>query len=192
MYYDGHKIFIDNGYPAIYLPNHPKAKQNGTIRIHILQAEKQLGRCLYDEEFVHHCDENKMNYGITNLWVFKTNGDHTTYHHAMKYGIECVLSNVDGVYSCEIKYGNGLSKYCDECGRPKTNVHHKLCLKCHRKNMRKRIPAKNDLAQDIRIMAFTHIGAKCGVTDNAVRKWCKGYGLPYKQKDIAVFDFDAV
>jgi hypothetical protein len=23
-----------------------------------------------------------------------------------------------------------------------------------------------------------------GVSDNAVRKWCKAYGLPYKKKDI--------
>ena len=33
-------------------------------------------------------------------------------------------------------------------------------------------------------MPFTQIGKEYGVTDNAVRKWCKSYNLPYRVKDI--------
>ena len=51
--YLGHKIFIDGGYPAIYLPTHHLAKQNGTVRIHVLVMEKLLGRELVDGECVH-------------------------------------------------------------------------------------------------------------------------------------------
>ena len=31
---------------------------------------------------------------------------------------------------------------------------------------------------------FLHIGKLFGVSDNAVRKWCKKYNLPYKYNDI--------
>ena len=34
---------------------------------------------------------------------------------------------------------------------------------------------------------MTQIGEKYGVSDNAVRKWYKKYGLPTKEKDIKQF-----
>lgn len=40
------------------------------------------------------------------------------------------------------------------------------------------------LKKEIRIMPFTKIAEKYGVTDNAIRKWCKRYSLPYKSKEI--------
>ena len=36
----------------------------------------------------------------------------------------------------------------------------------------------------IRTLPFTKIGEKYGVSDNAVRKWCKSRNLPYKKTDI--------
>lgn len=39
------QVFI-NGYPVVYLPDHPRAKSNGYVREHILVAEKYLGRPL--------------------------------------------------------------------------------------------------------------------------------------------------
>ena len=33
-------------------------------------------------------------------------------------------------------------------------------------------------------MPFTQIGNMYGVSDNAIRKWAKGYGLPSRVSDI--------
>lgn len=37
-----------------------------------------------------------------------------------------------------------------------------------------------ELKNKIRYDSFVHIGKEFGVSDNAVRKWCKKYNLPYK------------
>ena len=31
---------------------------------------------------------------------------------------------------------------------------------------------------------FTQIGKHFGVTDNAIRKWCKFYGIPHRKKEL--------
>jgi len=36
----------------------------------------------------------------------------------------------------------------------------------------------------IKTKSFVNIGKLYGVSDNAVRKWCKYYGLPYRKRDI--------
>lgn len=35
--------------------------------------------------------------------------------------------------------------------------------------------------------SFTHIGKVLGVTDNAVRKWCRKYGLPAKRAELILW-----
>lgn len=39
----------------------------------------------------------------------------------------------------------------------------------------------------IRNMPFTKIGEKYGVSDNAIRKWCKAEKLPTKKTEIIKF-----
>ena len=43
---------------------------------------------------------------------------------------------------------------------------------------------RDELKVLIRTTSFTAIGKKYGVSDNAVRKWCKTCNLPYRKKDI--------
>lgn len=38
--------------------------------------------------------------------------------------------------------------------------------------------------EKIRILSFLKIGEEYGVSDNAVRKWCKSYNLPYQKSVI--------
>lgn len=45
-------------------------------------------------------------------------------------------------------------------------------------------PSKDELKSLIRTQPFTKIGKDLGVSDNAVRKWCKSYNLPYRHNDI--------
>ena len=54
-----------------------------------------------------------------------------------------------------------------------------------KKDTRKCIwPDRETLKEEIRTIPFLKIGEKYGVTDNAVRKWCKHYNLPSKTKEI--------
>jgi hypothetical protein len=67
-----------------------------------------------------------------------------------------------------------------------------ICLKCHNKNnsmdsinQRKvERPSKEELSKLIQTKTFSQIGKDNGVSDNAIRKWCKYYDLPYRKKDI--------
>jgi len=45
-------------------------------------------------------------------------------------------------------------------------------------------PTREDLKNDIRIGNFKAVADKYGVSDNAIRKWCKQYGLPYESFKI--------
>ena len=45
-------------------------------------------------------------------------------------------------------------------------------------------PDRDILKKEIRTIPFIKIGEKYGVSDNAIRKWCRYYGLPYRTKDI--------
>ena len=45
-------------------------------------------------------------------------------------------------------------------------------------------PSKEELSQLLLESSFSAIGRTYGVSDNAVRKWCKSYGLPHRKKDI--------
>lgn len=61
-----------------------------------------------------------------------------------------------------------------------SNVFHKASKReCRR-------PDRQTLLEEISVLPFTKIGEKYGVSDNAVRKWCKYYNLPYRKKDMNI------
>lgn len=81
--------------------------------------------------------------------------------------------------------------YCCDCGKEIT-INSKRCVKCehiHRSNLSfKNLPvSKEELSKLICNYPFTQIGKMYNVTDNAIRKWCKKYGLPYKYNDIKLY-----
>jgi transposase-like protein len=43
-------------------------------------------------------------------------------------------------------------------------------------------PSKEELAQLVQSENMCAIGRKYGVSDNAIRKWCKYYGIEYENK----------
>lgn len=74
--------------------------------------------------------------------------------------------------------------FCIDCGKPICRGS-KRCVVC--KGIRKRKvdrPSKEELKDLIINLSFVKIGEIYGVSDNAVRKWCKSYGLPYTRKCI--------
>ena len=63
------------------------------------------------------------------------------------------------------------------------NCNHR-CKNCYLEYHSLHIPKKEELLNLITTMSFLQIGKIYGVSDNAVRKWCKKYDLPFKYKDI--------
>ena len=75
-------------------------------------------------------------------------------------------------------------KRCIDCGE-RIGKNSTRCDRCAHRN--KRVvnrPDRTELKRLIRSNSFLCIAKNFGVTDNAIRKWCKYYDLPYKKKDI--------
>ena len=77
---------------------------------------------------------------------------------------------------------------CKMCGKEfetydKNQIYcsHECCSLSQRKVER---PSKDELLELIKTTSFLQIGKLYDVSDNAIRKWCKYYELPYRKKDI--------
>lgn len=185
---DKTKRHIANGYYRYHIPDHHLADKNGNVYEHMIMAETMLGRELKDGEVVHHKDRNRLNNSIDNLMVFKTNADHAAYHS----GDEIYK---DGDVYIAIKKKRMPSKKsgkyyyiinCPICGCEMASTA-KMCINCRKKESSKNIPPKEKLIEILKNNSFLAAGKIFGVSDNAVRKWCKKYGIPYKKKEIKEF-----
>ena len=78
--------------------------------------------------------------------------------------------------------------YCPECGAEVCQKD-SLCLACAGKKRRKvEHPTRGVLKDLIQTKTFLDIGKMYGVSDNAVRKWCKRENLPYHSRDIKLIE----
>lgn len=74
--------------------------------------------------------------------------------------------------------------YCIDCGT-EIGLYAIRCSKCdHIKQRKADRPDRESLKNKIRNFSFVAIGNEYGVTDSAIKKWCKDYNLPYRRKDI--------
>lgn len=76
--------------------------------------------------------------------------------------------------------------YCIICG---AEVSQKgcLCVECYNKQQRiVERPSKEILLEEVATSSFEAVGRKYGVSGNAIKKWCKAYGLPHLKKDIVI------
>lgn len=75
------------------------------------------------------------------------------------------------------------SLYCQDCGKPITCG--KRCLECSHKAQQKAVrPDRNQFKSEIREMSLRDVGRKYGVSDSAIKKWCKAYKLPTTKTEI--------
>ena len=102
------------------------------------------------------------------------------WNHNTSYPIQ-TSNNVDTykktyTYKCKTcnNYFNTEDKYQIYCS-------HKCSSLARRKVKR---PSKEKLLELIKTTSFLQIGKMYGVSDNAVRRWCKSYDIPFKKKEI--------
>lgn len=75
--------------------------------------------------------------------------------------------------------------HCVDCGKELSDYKSKRCLECSKLHSRKvERPSREKLKNLIRNNSFLALGKEYGVSDNAIKKWCKSYDLPYKRSDI--------
>lgn len=166
-------------YEYIIDKTHPRANSEGAVYVHMIVAERKLGRALLPEEVVHHRDLNKLNNDLNNIMVFASNSDHVRFHG---YGCnEDMLSlNSNGAYVCAEQ-----KIFCIDCGAKITRYGIR-CVNCASLHNRKvERPTSEELLKILFDFNgnFTKAGKKYGVSDNAVRKWCELYNIPNKSKD---------
>ena len=162
-------------YEYVIDKSHPRANEDGQVYVHIIVAEEKLKRRLLPEEIVHHRDLNKLNNEPDNIMVFATKSDHTRFH--MNNCDENMLSiNANGAYVCK-----GSKHLCVDCGAEISRDAIR-CVDCWNNLQRKtERPSSEKLYQMLVEIKgnFSEISKRFGVTDNAVRKWCRIYNIPY-------------
>ena len=73
---------------------------------------------------------------------------------------------------------------CKICGT-KTSGRSECCPKCsHMMRRKSERPEPLELARMVKEIGFRNVGAKYGVSDRAIAKWCKSYGIPHKLNDL--------
>ena len=145
------------------------------------------------EKTQNHCQkcgwgERNPTTGRIPLEIHHIDGD---YRNCAEENLEVLCPNCHsltpnfGSLNREGRGDGGVRKsYCKDCGKPVSSGAIR-CSECEAKNRITIKPATREELKDlIRSTPFTTIGEKFGVSDNAIRKWCAGYGLPTKKKDI--------
>lgn len=118
---------------------------------------------------------------------FKADKCNHSFEDCSKYLINNIFKDYpkisnDDLYNYSME-GRGHS-YCEICGQEIT-YGAKYCLICSAKHQQTvERPIREELKKLIREKSFCEIGRIYGVTDNAIRKWCKAEGLPSKKADI--------
>ena len=157
-----------NGYRLLHLPEHYEALENktmgGWVYEHRVIAMEMIGRPLRPDEEVHHLDEDRSNNHPENLLVL-TKSQHMKLHGWLR--------------RIGVDPKDYPTKICKQCKTPlSTEQEHYCSPECRILGARTvDRPTKEVLEAEVLLMPMTKIGKKYGVSDNAVRKWCRAYDI---------------
>ena len=149
-------------------------KGSHTLYVHRLVYRTFVGVIPSNME-INHIDHDKANNSIYNLELVthSANLEKAVLHYGNKLKPRCKCCGKKLDYKSK-------SVYCSSCKK-------KLGIRQIRPNLKLRKfnhPEKDELWKLIKSMPMTSIGNMYGVTDNAIRKLAKSYGLPFRKRDI--------
>lgn len=129
-------------------------------------------------------------YNVSESTIYLINNGYEFYDKEITYPIRSRKDNVrisiknGNIVIKNKNYNNGVY-VCPICGKNISANSH-MCTECNGIKQRKvkDRPSKEELLELIKTKSFLEIGRIYNVSDNAIRRWCKLYGLPYKKKDI--------
>ena len=115
-------------------------------------------------------------FNVTDQTISDINCGRSFYSDNIKYPIRKQHRNIKQYY------------FCKQCGKRLIRKRkNELCDECLALNKKQKIitrPSKEELYKTLKNNPnFTQVAQRYGVSDNAVRKWCKKYQLPYHIKD---------
>lgn len=151
--------------------------------------------CFQDKIYVIPVEECST---IKTLRFNPPNNGCKTWNKAEDYLLENYFSYGTQYIQSKDKYFNRINQsvstninYCPNCGK-EVYQDGNLCSDCaHIKSKKVERPSRDELKILIRNIPFIQIGKKYGVSDSAIRKWCKFYNLPNKTSEIkAITDND--
>ena len=186
MIYKDRKRYLKNGYVVVEYPEHENAFDTGTgffgVYEHILVAEIiLLGRSTVKGEVVHHLDSNRSNNSPDNLLVL-SNSMHGKLHQWMNnYTIEPTPKQQERIklgcvrcFTCQFPI-SGYLVYCSvKCGMDRLGTRCGMDRLAARKVER---PDKETLEKLLWEKPTTTLAKEFGVSDKAVEKWSKKYGI---------------
>lgn len=175
-----------NGYVVVYDPTNPAAMQNacwkGYVYEHVKVAQKFMGRQLRSEEIVHHLDGDRANNNPKNLLVIERS-QHVKLHEWLDVGAPFGENQLANRVNCgKPKWKK--SRECPVCGdiviNPRANFCSSSCAAIYRNKNSSR-PSREELVEKFeKGESMLALGRLYGVSDNAVRKWCKTLGIDHK------------
>lgn len=139
----------------------------------------------YGEELpleLDHVDNNHLNNELSNLKILCPNCHAVKTRKATQEKAARVL-NIDigkskaKLSSLKREFRREYDGICEFCGKPKKGERY-CSEECMVEAKRKNIPIKSELEEIFNIKkSYVQVGKYYGVSDNAVRKWCKKYGI---------------
>lgn len=141
--------------------------------------------CFYDKEVVNDIFDLLLNSNLTQNQI----ANQTNTASSMVSRINTGNTHIQEKLTYPIRSYNKNQHYCIDCGTEISTTAIR-CFECE--NKRKRIitnrPSKEELKELLLNYNgnFTQVGKLFGVSDNAIRKWCKKYNLSHYSKDYKI------
>lgn len=187
------------GYYYFYEPKHPLANKSGKVYLHRVVASEKIGRWLTTEEHVHHIDGNKTNNSPENIMIL-TASEHSILEWEDRPRQErkkcricenplndknnsgickiCISENPKNMNPKNVPNKRIPNDTCSICGNPcwKSGANG-ICSNCFPELTRKFNPTKEELSKLIWEMPTTKVAEIFGVSDKAIEKRCKLFGI---------------
>ena len=141
---------------------------------HAGKAHKSLKKRLNSKKAISSVSGNQNNSRFVSTLVFDSAESRNRWH---KIPLErrSLINNGDGSYSCKLEH-----TICSYCGKSlaSQDCNTYCSRRCYRLASRKVIrPSKEELEELVWSKPTRQIAQEFGISDKAIEKWCKAYGI---------------